>query len=66
MDRGAWQAIIHMGHKEWNMAEQLTRLHSPGGLPDQGIQLLSLMLPALADRFFTTVPPRKTCGFSRK
>ena len=28
--------------------------HSPGDLPDPGIETLSLMFPALADRCFTT------------
>ena len=27
---------------------------SPGDLPDPGIELISLMSPALADEFFTT------------
>ena len=31
----------------------------PGDLPDPGINLLSLMSPALADRLFTTIPPGK-------
>ena len=30
-----------------------------GGLPDPGIELASLVTPALAGRFFTTVPPGK-------
>ena len=30
---------------------------SPGGLPDPGIKPVSLGSPALAGRFFTTVPP---------
>ena len=32
---------------------------TPGDLPNQGIELLSLVSPALADRFFTTMPPGK-------
>ena len=31
----------------------------PGGLLDPGIELQSLVSPALAGRFFTTVPPGK-------
>ena len=31
----------------------------PGDLPDPGIKPMSLTSPALAGRFFTTVPPRK-------
>ena len=31
----------------------------PGDLPNPGIKLASSMSPALAGRFFTTVPPRK-------
>ena len=31
----------------------------PGDLLDPGIELMSLMAPALAGRFFTTVPPGK-------
>ena len=32
---------------------------SPGGLSDPGIELVSLMSPALAGGFFTSVPPGK-------
>ena len=32
---------------------------SPGDLPDPGIEPVSLGSPALAGRFFTTVPPGK-------
>ena len=32
---------------------------SPGALPDPGIKLVSLVFPASADGFFTTVPPGK-------
>ena len=31
----------------------------PGGLPDPGIEPVSLMSPALAGGFFTAVPPEK-------
>jgi len=34
-------------------------LPPPGDLTDPGIKLESLMSPALAGRFFTTVPPGK-------
>ena len=33
----------------------------PGDLPDPGIEPSSLGPPALADRFFTTVPAGKSC-----
>ena len=32
---------------------------SPGDLPNPGIEPKSLVSPAVAGRFFTTVPPRK-------
>ena len=32
---------------------------TPGGLPDLGVKPVSLASPALAGRFFTTVPPGK-------
>ena len=31
-----------------------------GDLPNQGIEPMSLVSPALADRFFTTMPPGKS------
>ena len=34
---------------------------SPGGLPDPGIKLVSLLSPALAGGFFTSVPPGELC-----
>ena len=37
---------------------------SPGDLPDPGIELTSLVSPALAARFFTTVPPGKNNHYS--
>ena len=39
---------------------------TPGDLPDPGIEPASLVSPALAGRFFTTVPPRKPfpCNFT--
>jgi len=39
---------------------------SPGDLPDSGIEFTSLVSPALAGRFFTTVPLGKTKGKVRK
>ena len=36
---------------------------SPGDLPDPGIELASPESPALAGRFFTTVPPGKPLSF---
>ena len=30
---------------------------SPGDLPDPGLELATLVSPALAGRFFTTAPP---------
>ena len=36
---------------------------SPGDLPDPGIELTSLVSPALAVRFFTTVPPGKNTHY---
>ena len=35
---------------------------SPGDLPSPGIKPESLVLPALAGGFFTTVPPREATG----
>ena len=34
-------------------------LPTSGNLPDQGIKFASLVSPAMASRFFTTVPPWK-------
>ena len=34
-------------------------LHTPGDLPDPGVELMSLAFPALAGGFFTSVPPGK-------
>ena len=36
----------------------------PGGLPNPGIKPVSLASPALAGRFFTTVPPGKPLMYS--
>jgi len=35
----------------------------PGDLSDPGIELMSLASPALAGRFFTTVPPEKSTEY---
>ena len=42
-------------HEYWSGLPFLT----PGDLPDPGIEPTSPVSPALADRFFTTVPPGK-------
>ena len=46
---------------EFSRQEHWSRLPflTPGDLPDPGIKLESLVSPALAGRFFTTVPPGK-------
>ena len=46
---------------EFPRQEQWSRLPfpSPGVLPNPGIEPTSLVSPALAGRFFTTVPPGK-------
>ena len=52
------QALLSMGfarHEDWSGLLFLTL----GDLPDPGIEPKSLASPALADRFFTTVPPGK-------
>ena len=54
----AHQAPLSMGffrQEHWSGLPLLT----PGDLPDQGIEPASLMSPALAGKFFSTVPPRK-------
>ena len=44
----------------WDSPSKNTGLgYHPGYLPDPGIELTSLMSPVLADRFFTTEPPRE-------
>ena len=32
---------------------------TPGDLPDSGVEPASLAFPALVDRFFTTMPPKR-------
>ena len=54
----AHQAPLSMGffrQEYWSGLPLLT----PGDLPDQGIEPASLISPALAGKFFSTVPPRK-------
>ena len=41
--------------EQWSEVPFLT----PGDLPDPGIEPVSLVLPALAGRFFTIAPPGK-------
>jgi len=58
----AHQAPLSMG---FSRQESCSGLPSspPGDLPDPGIKLVSLASPALAGRFFTTVPPGKPLNF---
>ena len=58
----AHQAPLSMGFSRQEYWSGLP-FHSPGNLPDPEIKPASLMSPALAGRFFTTVPPGKlpTC-----
>ena len=46
---------------EFSRQEYWSRLQSPTprGLPDSGIERMSLEFPALAGKFFTTAPPGK-------
>ena len=37
---------------------------SPGDLPEPGIELVSLVFPAMADEFFTTEPPGNPLSWS--
>ena len=54
----AYQALLSV---DFSRQEHWSRLAfpSPGDLPNPGIRHLSPMPPALAGRFFTTVPPGK-------
>ena len=58
----AHQAPLSMG---FSRQESCSGLPSspPGDLPDPGIKFVSLASPALAGRFFTTVPPGKPLNF---
>ena len=59
IDRGAWLATVHGVAKSRTWLKQL-RTHANRILvPWPGIEPASLMSPALAGRFFTTVPPGK-------
>ena len=49
----AHQAPLSMGLSQQEFCSGLPR-PLPGDLPDPGIESISLMSPALADRFFTT------------
>ena len=48
----AYQAPLSMGFSRQEFWSELP-FPSPGGLPDPGIEPISLMSPALADEFFT-------------
>ena len=52
----ARQALLSMGFPRLEYWNGLP-FPSPGDLPNSGIELTSLMAPALAGGFFTTVPP---------
>ena len=54
---GLWIVACHLLHPWYSLGkilEWVAMPHSPGDLPDPGIELMSLMSPALAGRFFTT------------
>ena len=52
------QSPLSMGFSRQEYWSELPR-PPPGDLPDSGIEPTSLTSPALAGRFFTTVPPGK-------
>ena len=54
----ASQAPLSMGFSRQGYWSGLS-FPSSGDHPDPGIELTSLASPALASRFFTTVPPQK-------
>ena len=58
----AHQAPLSMGFSRQEYWSALP-FHPPGNLPDPEMKPASLVSPALAGRFFTTVPPGKlpTC-----
>ena len=64
----ASQAPLSMGFSRQGYWSGLS-FPSPGDHPDPGIEPTSLASPALAGRFFTTVPPQKPgmlhLGFSK-
>ena len=54
---GLWIVACHPLHPWYSLGkilEWVAMPHSPGDLPDPGIELMSLTSPALAGRFFTT------------
>ena len=53
---GVRQAPLSMGFPKQEYGSGLP-FPTPGDLPDPGIKLASLVSPALAGKFFTTVPP---------
>ena len=58
---GVWTGVIRL--KETSKTDVYwSGLPSscPGDLPDPGVELTSFVSPALADGFFTTVPPGKS------
>ena len=63
MDREAWCAVVHGGHKESDTTEQLNWIElmpfPPGDFPNPGIKCASHVAPALAGEFFTIEPPGK-------
>ena len=60
----AHQAPLFMGFLKQEYWSGLS-ITPPGDLPNPGVKPMSLAPPALAGRFFTTVPPGKT-GLNRK
>ena len=60
----ALQAPLSMGFSRQECWSGLP-FPSPGALPDPGIEPTSPPSPALADGFFTTVPPRKPVPSSK-
>ena len=60
----AHQAPLFMGFLRQEYWSGLS-ITPPGELPNPGVKPTSLAPPALAGRFFTTVPPGKT-GLNRK
>ena len=72
LDYGPWTVV--MGCLSWTVAHQVplsvgfsgqeywsgVPFPSAGDLPKPGIELVSLVAPALADKFFTPEPPGKS------
>ena len=52
----AHQFPLSMGFPSKNIASRLP-FHSPGDLPNPGVEPVTLVYPALAGRFFTTELP---------